>query len=204
MRRIIVYLVAIAMLPLLVAYGQITSNYYWTAPEKQPKWVHAVDVAFGAYDEDNDLAWHRYLLGSNEIDRNLYWADPLSPDWTLWGELPYANKIISYRNENDNTTSGNIAFCSAYGVKIYRSTTGGGSWGVVPGSDGLENKQFTAIEIKPGSPGTEVYVGCEALTGEASVYKGVQVDPNSWDWDPLSDGLIGITVHDLGSIPHYD
>ncbi|HBZ01172.1 MAG TPA: hypothetical protein DEO84_07625, partial [candidate division Zixibacteria bacterium] len=197
MRRFIVFLIAFIMLSLLAANAQITPNYYWTALEKQPKWVHAVDVAYGK--GGLNQAWHRYMIGSNEINKGLYWADPENQDWQpRTSPNEGVNKIISYRNEYENTAYGNIAFCSAYGVQIYRSVNGGNTWPFVPGSSDLHNKQFTTIEINPNAPSAQLYVGCEALTNEASVYKGISTDEGeTWDWNPLDGGLTGVTIHDL-------
>ena len=202
MRRFIVFLIAFIMLSLLAANAQITPNYYWTALEKQPKWVHAVDVAYGK--GGLNQAWHRYMIGSNEIDKGLYWADPENQDWQPRpSPNEGVNKIITYRNEYENTAYGNIAFCSAYGNQIWYSVNGGVDWNPVPGSSSLYNKQFTTIEINHSVPGTELYVGCEALTNEASVYKGISTDEGeTWDWTPLDRGLDGITVNDLELDPN--
>ncbi len=190
MLRKTVFLAIFMLLPLAAGMGQITQNYEWTAIGN-PEWVNAVDVAFGG-EGDDQLAWHRYMIGTNETDKNLYKWEEVDPEWIEdETEYPYANKIISYREG-----SGDIAFMTSYEDQVYWTTDGGDNWDYVAGSYNLANKQFNSVDINWGEQGTQVYVGCAAMQGEASVYKGIYAQ-GQWTWDRIGDGLGGKTVYDF-------
>jgi hypothetical protein len=202
MRRLLICLMAILILPILSAYGQITQNYQWTEIEK-PYWTNAVDVAYG-HDGDGQ-AWYRYLIGSNESTANIYWWDEGHSPWHEWDEIPNANKMISYRNEY--LDMGNHAFFTAYGDRIYRTQYGGISWLPVPGSEALGNKQFSTIEVNyNASTANEAYnrcfVGCEMLANESSVYQRKYVN-DQWQWSAVGQELNDRDVNDLEYEPEY-
>jgi hypothetical protein len=202
MRRLLICLMAILILPILSAYGQITQNYQWTALE-QPYWANAMDVAYGHGGSDQ-LAWHRYLIGTDEGTAKLFWAKETNSFWhSVLAPDQGVKKLISYRKEDDE--NGDLAFCTSYEDQLYYTENGGAQWDPVPGSDNLGNNKFTTIEINPDEPGAELYVGCEHTAGEYSVFKGVSTDGGvHWDWNQPENGLSDLTVNDIELDPAGD
>jgi len=124
-----------------------------------PYWANGIDVAYGGFDENDNLAWHRYLIGSDGSETiPFYWGEADDN----WKKPPFPSaaftKAISYRTG----VNGQVAFSSVNGDDIWQSTNGGQNWARTFFS--YDNRQFTAVEIDPAAVGTKIFVGCDDLT----------------------------------------
>jgi parallel beta-helix repeat protein len=190
-RRISYVMIMAGIIALLGLSPAIYAQHQWTSLDG-PYWAKGIDVAYGMSGNNQD--WHRYLIGSDGDERNLYYWGETNPPWQKWDELPSANKLISYKIEDGY---GEKAFCTNHNDAVYWTLDGGASWEPVPNSDELPNLQFAALEIDEGTPGAACFVGSMSMENEASVYKG-ELSGNEWDWNPIGEsGLESYDIYDL-------
>jgi photosystem II stability/assembly factor-like uncharacterized protein len=192
MTRQMSYIMIIAgIIALLGQPPAIYAQHQWTSLNG-PFWTQGVDVAYGKGGQSQ--AWHRYLIGSDSNEKNLYyWSETDSP-WQKWDELPGANRLISYKFADEQ---GNKAFCTSHNDRVWRTDDGGANWLFVPGSQDLPNKQFAALEIDEGSLGTKCFLGSTRMENEASAYQGAIIG-NQWEWNQIGEsGLVSYDIHDL-------
>ncbi|HBY99845.1 MAG TPA: hypothetical protein DEO84_00865 [candidate division Zixibacteria bacterium] len=151
-------------------------NEYWHTLNG-PYWVNGVDVAYGPSDQYHD--WYRYLIGHNAGDSIYYWRSDAN-QWTAnWNNYPGANRVISYKIDG----YGQIAFLSAYGDDIYKTTGGGDNWTpmIFPGN---YNNHFNSVEVPTTEDegGDVVMVATQGIQNLFSTYYYHMIN-NVGQWD---------------------
>jgi photosystem II stability/assembly factor-like uncharacterized protein len=178
-------------------YPIATAQYQWRNLE-DVFWVSGADVACG-FNHSSQTA-NRYLIAHNTGD-SLYRWQPGDSRWWLWDALPSANKIISFKVVDLFADYGNIAFCSAYNDRIYRTLNGGVNWLEVQNSQNLPNKHFTSIEV-PNSiniVGDVVMVACSAVEDQPSTFYTAN---GGTSWASIGGtSSVGMQVNDIESFP---
>jgi hypothetical protein len=184
-KRIIFLGIAVAFSLVLKAYA---ADEYWQSLDG-PYWVNGVDVAYGNGHQTRD--WHRYLIGNNGSETNLFHWWPEHTGWQTDNPIS-GNKIICYKLDG----YGQIAFLSAYGDKIWRTTNGGANWFPVLHSENLPNKHFSSIEVPftYDDPGNVVMV---AALGQANTPSTYYTTDGGQRWDEIGNNTTGLDVYDL-------
>jgi hypothetical protein len=190
-RRISYVMIIAGIFVLFQLAAAVDIPHQWT-DLNGPYWAKGVDVAYGLGGDNQ--AWHRYLIGSDGNETDLYYWKETDPPWHKWNPLLGANNVISYKDLSGNGEKG---FCTSLNDAVYWTLNGGTSWEPVPNSGFIPNKQFAALEIDEVFAGTKCFVGSMSMENEASAYQGELVSGN-WQWNPVgSDGLTGKNIYDL-------
>ncbi|MCP4581493.1 MAG: T9SS type A sorting domain-containing protein [candidate division Zixibacteria bacterium] len=187
MFRYILYLSMFILLLVPISQAQV-EVHEWTSLDG-PYWSRGIDVAFGAGDQYND--WYRYLIGADKSDTQIFYWMEGNQKWTGSDIIAGAVKIVSYDDGN-----GRYAFFARENYHIYVTSDGGENWGYISAASTIPNKQFSALEIYEPGPGQNIYVGCQSMVSQASVYIVYQLG-ETWVWDEVADGLIGLNVNAL-------
>jgi photosystem II stability/assembly factor-like uncharacterized protein len=181
---------------LTLSFSQAFAQYQWTNLG-DVFWVSGADVACGI--NYSSQTANRYLIAHDAGDTVYSWR-PIDNAWNWPQNRPGANKVISYK-VIDLNDYGQIAFCSAYEDRVYRTTNGGVEWLEVPNSQNLGNKHFTSIEV-PNSgtvAGNVVMVACSAVEDQPSTYYTTDAGAS---WDAIGgSSSVGMQVNDLESYP---
>ncbi|HBZ01006.1 MAG TPA: hypothetical protein DEO84_06770, partial [candidate division Zixibacteria bacterium] len=192
-----------ALFCIILTHSTAFGQHRWTNLNG-PCLVSGIDVAYGTKDYDNNEAWHRYLLGTNGSEVKPFFWWPVDFKWNYRDPLVGANKVISYKDWNNNTiySNGRVAYCSAYGHGIWKTEDGGVSW--LPKSFPTNfNNHFTTIEVRNTSGG-DIYAmaGCESYNNAATTF--IYHHINGQDrWDRLGEDaqndpdFYGVTINDL-------
>ena len=165
-----------------------------------PYWANGIDVAYGANDELYDHAWYRYLIGSEEANRELFYWREGELKWLPSQIAPVlsANRVISYKLNG----SGSRAFCGVINDDIYVTQNGGLEWSHMFFPENL-NRQFTSIECInwTDNPGQHVFVASQHVPGLASAYLTTDAGQNWSKLGGTSDPLDNLEVYDIETLP---
>src|SRR3954469_17960787 len=140
-----------------------------SAPSGAPCRLWVAAAGGGIWRTNNALATTpAWIAPPDSLPTNAFGALPIGPNGATGNTL--------YAGSGEPNGSGD----SEAGLGLFKSTNGGASWQLVPGSAAVAtNRSIGAIAVKPGSPNTIVIGTAVARHGSSSVNGGRRTPPNA-------------------------